>query len=104
MKRCGWVAVLLWLGGGPAGPQGRVGLDWKWPASEAVRLETTSTTRLTLKYGGLAAPQVMEARTLDSYRVASRTADQLVLDRTVEAMKSKTQGFGGERVDEALRK
>jgi hypothetical protein len=96
MTRRSWLLVLLWLGAAQAAD---AQIAWKWRSGEAITLETSTTSRLTLRLAGQALPQDSDSTTRETFRLVRKAGEQWQVERTVDALQMRTQGFGGEVLD-----
>jgi hypothetical protein len=91
--------------GFPVGPaQAQVQLQWKLKEGDTFYLEATGTTKQTMKVMGAPVQQEFDTTVVDSYKVVKKTADEIVLEKKVEAMKVKPAGQGAETADQLAQK
>jgi hypothetical protein len=84
--------------------QAQVQFQWKLKQGDRFYLEGTSTTTQTLKVMGNPIEQKFESVVVDGYKVVRATADQVILEKKVEAIQVKASGLGADRVADALGK
>lgn len=104
MWQKGCPAAVLVLGALAIQAQAQVPLQWKWKEGETFYLETSGTTKQTMKVMGNPVEQEFETRTLDSYRVVSKAADRIILEKKIEAMNVKATGQGADRASQSAQK
>jgi hypothetical protein len=103
MQQWRWLAVLA-IGLFAVPVQAQVQLRWKWKEGDRFFLETTGTTKQTMKIMGNPFQQEFETTSVDSYKVEKMTADQVVLQKKIEAMKVKATGPGADAAEKSAQK
>jgi hypothetical protein len=101
-QRC--LAAILFAGLLVVPAQAQVQLQWKLKEGDRFYLQGVSTTMQTLKIGGNPVEQKFESLSIDSYKVVSATADQIILEKKVESIEVKATGPGADQAAAALRK
>jgi hypothetical protein len=82
----------------------QVQLQWKLKDGDRFYLETTGTTKQTMKIMGNPIPQEFQTTTVDSYKVVGRTADRIILEKKIESMKVNATGQGAEQAKQSAQK
>src|SRR5713101_1410508 len=100
MLQQSWRAAVLVIGALAVPAQAQVQLQWKLNEGDRFYLESTGTTKQTMKIMGTPIQQEFDTTTVDSYKVVKKTADEIVLEKRVEAMKVKATGQGAEAADQ----
>src|SRR5260370_23623339 len=104
MRQQTWWAAVLVTGALAVPAQAQVQLQWKLKEGDKFYLESTGTTKQTMKIMGAPIQQEFDTTTVDSYKVVKKTSDEIVLEKKVEAMKVKATGQGAEAADQMAQK
>jgi hypothetical protein len=104
MQRQYWLTAVLLSGVLAVPAQAQVQLQWKLNQGDKFFLETTGTTKQTMKIMGNPIEQEFNTTTVDSYKVVKKAPDQIVLEKRIESMKVKATGPGAEAADQSARK
>jgi hypothetical protein len=98
------LAAILLIGAFDTPARAQVQLQWKFKEGDKFYLETTGTTKQTMTIMGNPLEQQFDTVTVDSYRVARKAADQIILEKKIEAMKVKATGPGAELASQSAEK
>src|SRR5260370_2573817 len=104
MRQQSWRAAVLVIGALAVPAQAQVQLQWKLKEGDKFYLESTGTTKQTMKIMGTPIQQEFDTTTVDSYKVVKKTTDEIVLEKRVESMKVKDTGQGAEQADQLAQK
>jgi hypothetical protein len=104
MSRQRWLAAVLATGALAVPAPAQVQLQWKLKDGDKFYLETTGTTKQTMKFMGNPIEQAFETTTVDSYKVVKKAADQIILEKKSESMKVNATGQGAEQAKQSAQK